>query len=882
MLRSLVGSEMCIRDSQRRVRGWRGAVNGDPASMIPATTTQEQADDELVTSLLSNELLPQSSWLVGAMELGEMDQGIGEEEQEAGCLPHERELVAWKGGVPRLLPQANVFDEMPDMPATDFMSHTSQMKKIFKLQQSGANVEMMVHRVGNTIVLDGVLDHFMDSWAVQGDEWTMVDGARVERVPSESPSPPCSGEEHMGNQFLFFKDNEQTTLCKEHPDQDTGLHGWVRDGEQCGAESSSAVGQGRFRRVFNWQFRDLDMILASNHMIWSSEESSSLSLRLHHAEQELGALSCLDYWLENTMSCIDNMGLCYHVDGCMQGYEIVGTEDLADGAQRGRRLQFSPDAVLDQAYSTLQFLRSHCCRDGGTYLLSRNEDSNQLELYEVTQFLKRAGQADQPDSGKNLGQGLGEDAKTEFGAIPRSLARKVALLCGRMAKNIGSNQKEDMSEADRSRARRLFHRCASLLDPLQDWVLWAGSIEAAGDSYLDDTENMGGHLNGAIFPRGLPNNLTVHLTANDMATAQGNKAHVLVHHQATMCASAQESGSRFKVLNTELLNHYLKAAELYELVVRQSCRSGHESGIGIDQHHIRSRICSKSARASAAVASLVLQCEQETPSLQVGLEAVRVSMGCVPEGWDSMMGALLILAGWCFGSAARLGVPHLLMPIPSVSSTGSLPYEHPRHAPMLAPLTEASIEETLNRASMCFLQGLKLLSHADAQWCAAVHGLGSSYSWLGHHYLQTGRFTKAHRHFLQGIELFRSLAGPVSTSLSNLEQIRVEIGVQLSCMRSGLAKTLMHQAMMLTSNDKPTALSLLDRSIAALAQARLDRHGSTEEDPGWREVHLSLIHISEPTRLLSISYAVFCLKKKKKKKENENKYRKKKIKIKKK
>ena len=26
--------------------------------------------------------------------------------------------------------------------------------------------------------------------------------------------------------------------------------------------------------------------------------------------------------------------------------------------------------------------------------------------------------------------------------------------------------------------------------------------------------------------------------------------------------------------------------------------------------------------------------------------------------------------------------------------------------------------------------------------------------------------------------------------------------------------------------------------------------------------HLSLIHISEPTRLLSISYAVFCLKKK--------------------
>src|SRR5678815_1774518 len=42
------------------------------------------------------------------------------------------------------------------------------------------------------------------------------------------------------------------------------------------------------------------------------------------------------------------------------------------------------------------------------------------------------------------------------------------------------------------------------------------------------------------------------------------------------------------------------------------------------------------------------------------------------------------------------------------------------------------------------------------------------------------------------------------------------------------------------------------------------------ESKGWRTSDpravstLSLIHISEPTRLLSISYAVFCLKKKKK------------------
>ena len=99
-----------------------------------------------------------------------------------------------------------------------------------------------------------------------------------------------------------------------------------------------------------WQFQDLHMLLASNHMIWSSEDHSSLSLRLHDAEQELGSMSCLDYWLDNTMSSIDNIGLCYHRDGSMQGYEIIRTADLPSGS-RGRRLGFSPEAVMSHAHS---------------------------------------------------------------------------------------------------------------------------------------------------------------------------------------------------------------------------------------------------------------------------------------------------------------------------------------------------------------------------------------------------------------------------------------------------------------------------------------------------------------------------------------------------
>src|SRR5674536_398116 len=45
------------------------------------------------------------------------------------------------------------------------------------------------------------------------------------------------------------------------------------------------------------------------------------------------------------------------------------------------------------------------------------------------------------------------------------------------------------------------------------------------------------------------------------------------------------------------------------------------------------------------------------------------------------------------------------------------------------------------------------------------------------------------------------------------------------------------------------------------------RLGQPRQQPPY---HLSLIHISEPTRLLSISYAVFCLKKKKNQQHKKN------------
>src|SRR5665648_1147491 len=61
----------------------------------------------------------------------------------------------------------------------------------------------------------------------------------------------------------------------------------------------------------------------------------------------------------------------------------------------------------------------------------------------------------------------------------------------------------------------------------------------------------------------------------------------------------------------------------------------------------------------------------------------------------------------------------------------------------------------------------------------------------------------------------------------------------------------------------PVAIRILAATFERLCLGQL--HETVGPPPGTDAVdHLSLIHISEPTRLGMISYAVFCLKKKKK------------------
>src|SRR5674536_5804 len=62
-----------------------------------------------------------------------------------------------------------------------------------------------------------------------------------------------------------------------------------------------------------------------------------------------------------------------------------------------------------------------------------------------------------------------------------------------------------------------------------------------------------------------------------------------------------------------------------------------------------------------------------------------------------------------------------------------------------------------------------------------------------------------------------------------------------------------------------TSKAKFDETVEVALKLGVDPRHADQQVRGAVVLPLSLIHISEPTRLLSISYAVFCLKKKKKK-----------------
>jgi hypothetical protein len=80
-------------------------------------------------------------------------------------------------------------------------------------------------------------------------------------------------------------------------------------------------------------------------------------------------LPLVDYWLDNLICNIPEVLLCHHLDGKVQKYEKVKTENLPKFEDK-----FLPNNFVYIARNLLSFLKSKVSKVGHTYWLYKGID----------------------------------------------------------------------------------------------------------------------------------------------------------------------------------------------------------------------------------------------------------------------------------------------------------------------------------------------------------------------------------------------------------------------------------------------------------------------------------------------------------------------------
>ncbi|MGH0161536.1 UNVERIFIED_CONTAM: hypothetical protein FKN15_069690 [Acipenser sinensis] len=135
-----------------------------------------------------------------------------------------------------------------------------------------------------------------------------------------------------------------------------------------------------FVRNILWTFEDIHMLVGTNMPIFGGGRYPAVSLRLRDNNKPINVLTGIDYWLDNLMCNVPELVMCFHVNGIVQKYEMIKTEDIPDLDNS----TFSTKVVKDIAQNILSFLKSNCTKEGHTYWLFKASGSDIVKLYDLT------------------------------------------------------------------------------------------------------------------------------------------------------------------------------------------------------------------------------------------------------------------------------------------------------------------------------------------------------------------------------------------------------------------------------------------------------------------------------------------------------------------
>lgn len=154
-------------------------------------------------------------------------------------------------------------------------------------------------------------------------------------------------------------------------------HSLMPSGNDKEARQQPCSNEGCFLQNNVWKFHDLAFLVGSDIPIFGNKNHPAVTLRLTDS-QEINVLTGIDHWLENLMFSVPEVVMCFHINGIVEKYENISTDDIPKLAG------FDPEMIKTTAKSILSFLKSKCTEPGHTYWLFKEKNDDVVKLYDLS------------------------------------------------------------------------------------------------------------------------------------------------------------------------------------------------------------------------------------------------------------------------------------------------------------------------------------------------------------------------------------------------------------------------------------------------------------------------------------------------------------------
>ncbi|KAH8406242.1 hypothetical protein KR215_009022, partial [Drosophila sulfurigaster] len=345
----------------------------------------------------------------------------------------------------------------------DVVSDAENIKQLLKLPYSAKSaISMVVHKVGNTLLLDEfdiqkyLLRKADDDWKWLRTfilEHIMAYGNEQHNFSLKERSREALQTKNLLSKFLYHSLKQTGDVDNElnAPTQLTNrraslpIIGPVLPEPKIEENVPDPKSSHAFNRNVVWTFEDIRMLIGTDMPIFGGPNRPCISLRLRDAAQPINVLTGIDYWLDNLMCNVPEVVMCYHLDGIVQKYEIIKTEDLP----YLENSQFSPQVVRNVAQNILAFLKANATKAGHTYWLFKGRNDDVVKLYDLTTLCQS----------QNKG---GEQSEKQQQQEINPFTVPVGMLLYSVARNM-KNTLEHISPKTAGNIRALLDNCIKLL-----------------------------------------------------------------------------------------------------------------------------------------------------------------------------------------------------------------------------------------------------------------------------------------------------------------------------------------------------------------------------------------------------------------------------------